>query len=261
MGENEAPDIGLLHSVWDHSKKFSSQKNVDVQPQLFDHFIASVFSTGPYYFFILDIIESQILYMDPLIQTIHGVDPNMTTYQDMISLIHPEDITLHSKAETLKWNLLNPKTGTHPSKNHKISYSIRLRVSDGSYQLFNQQSMILSTTADGGIEKMLIIYTNISHLSPLNTGKLSAFGLGDETSFLIIDIDHKVDVNVLKSQFTKRELEIIRLLSRGHNSLEIAEKLFISYDTVKTHRKNILHKAECKNVTQLITKCITERLI
>jgi DNA-binding NarL/FixJ family response regulator len=36
------------------------------------------------------------------------------------------------------------------------------------------------------------------------------------------------------------------------NSLQISEKLFLSYYTVKTHRKNILQKLELKNTAGLI---------
>lgn len=41
---------------------------------------------------------------------------------------------------------------------------------------------------------------------------------------------------------TKRELQIIRQLAKGLSTKEIADKLFISYETVKSHRKNIYKK-------------------
>ncbi|MCE6989927.1 response regulator transcription factor [Dyadobacter sp. CY323] len=42
--------------------------------------------------------------------------------------------------------------------------------------------------------------------------------------------------------FTKREIEIIHLISKGKTSRDIALKMFVSEYTVKTHRKNILRK-------------------
>lgn len=53
---------------------------------------------------------------------------------------------------------------------------------------------------------------------------------------------------------TKREKEILKLLIEGKTSVKIAEELFLSPFTVDTHRKNILHKFQSKNVVELISK-------
>jgi DNA-binding NarL/FixJ family response regulator len=53
-------------------------------------------------------------------------------------------------------------------------------------------------------------------------------------------------------KLTKREIEIIKLIALQMNSSQISEKLFLSYYTVKTHRKNILQKLELKNTAGLI---------
>ena len=49
-----------------------------------------------------------------------------------------------------------------------------------------------------------------------------------------------------------REIEIIGLVMQGYTNHEIAEKLFISYETVKSHRKHILLKTGAKNTAALI---------
>lgn len=54
------------------------------------------------------------------------------------------------------------------------------------------------------------------------------------------------------SNFTSREIEIIKLLAAGKSSLEIADILFISPQTVSKHRSNILKKSGCKSSTELI---------
>ena len=51
---------------------------------------------------------------------------------------------------------------------------------------------------------------------------------------------------------SKREREIIRCISQGLTTAQIAEKLFISPHTVKTHRKNINAKLDIHNTAQLI---------
>jgi len=51
---------------------------------------------------------------------------------------------------------------------------------------------------------------------------------------------------------TPREEKIIHMLSRAKNNHEIAEKLFISYNTVKTHRKNINRKLGLSKICEIV---------
>jgi len=53
-------------------------------------------------------------------------------------------------------------------------------------------------------------------------------------------------------QLTTREIEVIRLLALGKNSSEIADRLFISENTVETHRRNILRKTNTHSTVELI---------
>ena len=55
-------------------------------------------------------------------------------------------------------------------------------------------------------------------------------------------------------KLTNREIEIIRLISAGLTSHEMAEKLFISPRTVETHRANLMKKTGVKNSIELIKK-------
>lgn len=65
---------------------------------------------------------------------------------------------------------------------------------------------------------------------------------------------------VFQFKLTKRELEIIKCIADGLSSIEMAEKLFISEHTVRTHRKNLLKKTGLSNTSQLI-KYATEQQI
>jgi len=51
---------------------------------------------------------------------------------------------------------------------------------------------------------------------------------------------------------TRREKEVLELIASGLTNQEIADKLFISYSTVDTHRTNLLLKFKAKNVAVLI---------
>ncbi|NNE75874.1 MAG: response regulator transcription factor, partial [Pricia sp.] len=53
---------------------------------------------------------------------------------------------------------------------------------------------------------------------------------------------------------TRREKEVLLLISDGMTNNEIATKLFISITTVDSHRKNLLSKFEARNTATLIKK-------
>ena len=55
-----------------------------------------------------------------------------------------------------------------------------------------------------------------------------------------------------KHRLSEREIEIGHEICKGLNNNEIAEKLFLSYHTVKTHRKNIYQKLKISHVTELL---------
>ncbi len=55
---------------------------------------------------------------------------------------------------------------------------------------------------------------------------------------------------------TRREKEILRMIVNEHSSKDIAEKLFISQNTVENHRKHIMEKMEVKNIAGLVKKAL-----
>lgn len=55
-------------------------------------------------------------------------------------------------------------------------------------------------------------------------------------------------------RLTKREYEIIELIRQGCTTREIAERLFLSELTVKTHRRNISEKIDSRNVADMLSK-------
>lgn len=60
---------------------------------------------------------------------------------------------------------------------------------------------------------------------------------------------------------SEREIEIIKLIVNGDTSSDIAEKLFISEHTVKTHRKNIFKKIGINSIAQLATFAMNNNLL
>jgi DNA-binding NarL/FixJ family response regulator len=63
------------------------------------------------------------------------------------------------------------------------------------------------------------------------------------------------------SPLTKRETEILQLISEGKTYTQISEELFISKETAKTHIKNIYSKLQVNSKSEAIAKANLEKLI
>lgn len=86
--------------------------------------------------------------------------------------------------------------------------------------------------------------------------------LGDGTYFsqdilpIILNLFQKEKKETLKNALSQREKEVLELIVQEYTSKEIAEKLFISKQTVDTHRINIMQKTDCKTLVGLIKYAI-----
>jgi DNA-binding CsgD family transcriptional regulator len=56
---------------------------------------------------------------------------------------------------------------------------------------------------------------------------------------------------------TIREREVLKLLAEGKKTLEIADALFISPNTVRRHRSNIMEKLNIKTMADLLKYAIS----
>lgn len=68
----------------------------------------------------------------------------------------------------------------------------------------------------------------------------------------IIKEGNKMEQGVLK--LTTRELEVLKLISDGLKTSEIADALFVSVNTIETYRKNLFIKFEVANMASLVKK-------
>lgn len=248
-------EIQNLHDVWNPNRFGKNNSSCQIS---FDELTNSIISTGPFYFYIIDFFDMSLSHISPAIAEIHGFNPETVTFNNILRAMHPDDIDFVTKAEAFSTEFFYKKLGCEKLLSYKISYSFRFQLKNGEYVLFNHQSLMLSMDANGGLGKSLNIHTRIDHLSNLNTHKISLIGLNGEPSFMNLSLDEE---NQELKEFSKREIDIIKLISNGLNNNQIAENLFISPFTVKKHRKNILAKSDSKNTAELIKNCILQGLI
>ena len=80
----------------------------------------------------------------------------------------------------------------------------------------------------------------------------------------VITIEKKVIINttqfvfdesaLAKTGMSRRELEVLELMAEGLSNQQIAEKLFVSLNTIKTHSSKVFEKLEVERRTQAIEK-------
>lgn len=58
--------------------------------------------------------------------------------------------------------------------------------------------------------------------------------------------------SITARELTRREKEILGMIASGLTNAEIADQLFLSVDTVKTHRKNMMRKIDVNNTAGLV---------
>jgi DNA-binding NarL/FixJ family response regulator len=63
------------------------------------------------------------------------------------------------------------------------------------------------------------------------------------------------------TELTKREIEVLQLLTKGHSNKEIADQLFVSTHTVISHRKNISEKTGIKSASGLTMYAILKKIV
>ena len=248
-------DIEKLHEVWSSTRpgKFLSYNQIK-----FDDLTNSIINSGPFYYYIIDFFDMTLSNINPTIYEMHDFNGREATFDDILRVIHPEDLDFVVKAEAFLTHFFSKNINREKLLNYKISYCFRAKMSDGKFGLFNHQALMLTMDDNGGYGKSLNIHTHIDHLSNHNTYKISLIGLNGEPSFMNINLE---DNGEQKIEFSKREIDIIKLISNGDSNDMIAEKLIISPLTVKKHRSNILEKSQCSNTAQLIKNCIQQGLL
>lgn len=244
----------LLADLWESypdalSNSFQSEKSYGLVNHLSD-----LLAVGPYYHYVINIADYSLSQVSEHTKSIHGLSAQPTTIKEIIDQIHPDDLEFVLKAEEA--TLVKMKEiGFEHQLFLKTSYCFRMRVAKGDYHLFHHQAIHLAKDDLGRLTSALNIHTDVHHITQSNNKIVLVTGIGTRDDYCQIDLSKQLpQVNIPK--FSKREMEIVSLVAKGNSSPQIAEKLFISPDTVRTHRKNLLRKTETKNVGEFICKCI-----
>lgn len=112
--------------------------------------------------------------------------------------------------------------------------------------------LLKDVTPEQLISAVRLVATGDAILAPSITRRLiERYARRDSSSGLSADV----------ASLTERELEVLRLMARGLDNQDIAEKLVVSEATVKTHVAHILDKLGVENRVQAVVIAYESRLV
>lgn len=133
----------------------------------------------------------------------------------------------------------------------------RLRKSDGSYGCILRQSTPFIKNEQNKVESYISFCTDITSIADSTQVKWQMFGPHSE-HFPDFMAKYLPSAAAL---FSRRELEILVLLGRGLSSQKISNQLYISQNTVNSHRKSMMRKADTNKTIDLLTYAKNNGLI
>lgn len=123
----------------------------------------------------------------------------------------------------------------------------------------SERSIIMQALQNGASGYLLKNAASAELMSCINDALNGQVAFSKEVKAIIA----RPSVQELKGipPLTKREKEILHLISEGLTTAGIAEQLSLSPLTVETHRRNLLQKFEVKNVAALIKIAVQQGLV
>lgn len=207
--------------------------------------IDSLMDTNDQMLKIMDLTKIKVIYNSKHSLKMLGIEPKSNNPYEMMSRAHECDLHRFGlgRAKLLKMD----RDLFIDNKGAKVfSTNIKMRKPDGKYANHLFQFYLFYSPTFNTVYSVQI-NTNI------DTYKMKKdtfhYYVGNDTSVFRFP-----DEKLLKMghQLTCREFEILKLVSYGLSSEEVAEKLFVSIHTIQTHRKNILNKYNKSHLSDII---------
>jgi len=249
----------LLSGVWESYPSHLADNYASLQSYSMGTHLADILAIGPVYYYTIHTSDYSLSHSTNKILSIHGLDSYPKTLQDIITLIHPEDLDFVMAAEKARTQKIQ-EIGVQQQLHHKTSYCFRMRMGDGSYHLFHHQAILLAKDEEKPFASVLHIHTDIQHITTVNNKVVIISHIGKRNDSYKIVLSEDVFARHM-SLLSKREVQVLELLSQGLSSRQIAEKLYVSAATVRVHRQHLLKKTKTTNTSSLIKKCIELKLI
>jgi DNA-binding CsgD family transcriptional regulator len=199
------------------------------------------------FFFAGDLIKMAVTFTSNRSYRMIGIEPENVTPYHFFEATHPDDIDRHNLGRT---HLFKKGQDLYIAKEGKelISTNLRLRNPAGAYTNMLFQCYYFYYPLPFNTVFVIQVHTNIDRFKTIYE-KNHYYSGNDLANF------RYPDDQLLKTRaiFSAREFDIIKMIRDGFESEQIAQTLFLSIQTVQTHRKNILSKSGMTRMADVIT--------
>lgn len=173
-------------------------------------------------------------------------------------LMDPEDVASYYKI-LKKINEYLLHVPCNAQSEYQVSFDYRIKLRDGKKIRLLQQIVAMEFDEQGRLMYTLDRLTDITHWEKDDEMVLTI--TGPNPSHQLIYYPGRTVQEQITDIFSKTEIKILRLLAEGLSSKEIAERASISFNTVNTHRRNMIRKASVKNTSELIQYAYMHKVI
>lgn len=177
-------------------------------------------------------------------------------------LAHYKDFELLNKkifpdeSEIIRQNL------SHDISTFRFSRSYRFKNNKGTYNTILQRNSLITNGTTPAPVAIFGCASDITHFA--EKGKvihqIEKYNSVTENWELLLSKEYFPDLDE-DQLLSRREIEILKWSVEGLSSKQIADKLFISFNTVNTHRRNMLKRTNCRNSMELLKYAIEKRLL
>lgn len=202
------------------------------------------------YFFLFDCYENSILFVNSAFEVVTGYSCREFNLEFLLSIIHPKDLDYFFECEKKGLEFTNRLLFNDHYK-FILNYSYRICTKSGKYITISQQCQGIEFNTKGHLTKTLVNHKVIPDYVERSANDYKIY---DKSKGIFVDENNCFNLS-------KRELEIVHLVREGLSSEEIAEQLFISKNTIVTHRRNILNKTNSKSFFELFKKLRLDTIV
>ena len=177
-------------------------------------------------------------------------------YEFYLKYVPESDLELLLKINTIGFDFYETKP-IEDRKDYSISYDFHLKNEEGKTILINQKLTPLFLTETGKLWKAICF---VSLSTEQHSGNIT-ITKNDGTEKVRYDLKADCWKAVEKIELSDREKEILQYAIRGYSINEMSEKIYISPDTVKFHRKKLFEKLGVANIYEAISYATLNRLL
>lgn len=193
---------------------------------------------------------------NPLFLCGHSADEvRKMGYNFYFKYVRKDDLDLLLKINQAGFDFYE-KIPVSDRKLYTISYDFHLLNKEKAILINHKLTPIFLTEA-GKIWKAMCLVSLSTHA---DSGNITVFKQGTN-EFWSYDIKQNIWRNEEKAKLNERELDILRYHAQGYTINEIAEKIFISPDTIKFHRRKLFEKMQVNNISEALSYVTNNKLL